>query len=120
MLKKSAKKKISHKIEIIDADLSIETRLKQESVNFGICSFLLNEFDYENKKKFLSLCSKSLVSGAKLYISDYIDCPIVKKLGIKNPLTKEKFIELFSNFSEFEIYNTVTNKYSQSYFIKKK
>ena len=119
IIKTSSKKKLSHKIEIIETDLSVETRLKSNSVNFGFCSFLLSELNAEGKKNFIKLCSESLTKGAVLYISDYTDCQNIKNLGIEHAFSKNDFAGLISFFPELQIYKSIINKYSQSYFLKK-
>jgi len=108
-----------HKIEFIETDLAKNLKMKNDSVDYAFCSYLLSYNDASSALKILNGIAAVMNIGAGLYISEFISSSALSKFEVPFALPQKKMIELIENTGKFSIQKNILKKYTQTFFLKK-
>lgn len=118
-VKIAKKNDILHKIEFIDTDLAKDLKMKNDSVDYAFCNYLLSYNDDNSVFNILNGISKVLNKGGGFYISEFINLSAVRKFEVPHARTIEQMIALIERTNSYNIEKKYLKKFTQAYFIRK-
>jgi SAM-dependent methyltransferase len=117
---KSNKYKTSHKIELIENNISENINMKPDSVNIGLLNFVLCENPKSEHIKILKNIINLLNPEYNiLIISDFIKSKLTEHLELENCLTLNDMEIIIDSLDNIEVIEHYNKGYIQTYIIKK-
>ncbi len=116
----SAKKSNTlHKIEFIETDIAKNLKMKNDSVDYGFCGYVFSYNPKETAEKILKNISEVMVTGGKIYLTDFISRNTIRRFEVPFPYKIDELKNVIEKNGNLKIISANYKKYTQSYILEK-